>query len=467
MQTDTTTSATSSPIKFSEKVGYGMGDTASNFFFHSFNIILLNYYVQDLGISAAAIGVMFMVTKIFDAITDPIMGMIADRTNSRWGHFRPYILWAAIPFGLIGWLMFANPDLSENGKLVYAYITYSAMMLMYTIINVPYSSLLGVISASPEERSVVSAYRFVFAFFAQFLIGLLVIPMRNYFGHGDNADGYKVTMGIFAMISVLLWLYTFASTKERVKNPPSQKSNIKEDLTVLFKNGPWIALVFCGLFTLMNLAVRGGATLFYLDYYAKIGTETVIWIFDRTSIFFTSGTIAMIIGAAMSKPLCNYFSKRNLMMVLTGLHGTIIGLFFLIPAENFWAMLVVNFLATLVIGPTPAIVWAMYADCADYGEWKHGRRTTGLVFSGIIFSQKMGLALGAGLAAFILGWFGFAEGSVEQTTTAIFGIKFMFCILPGILLILAALSVLFYPITNELLAKMESDLQKRRHQAEA
>ena len=467
MQTDQKSSVATDPIKLPEKIGYGMGDTASNFFFHSFNIILLNYYVQDLGISAAAIGVMFMVTKIFDAITDPIMGMIADRTNTKWGHFRPWIVWFAIPFGVVGWLMFANPDLSENGKLIYAYITYSAMMLMYTIMNVPYSALLGVISADPEERSVVSAYRFVFAFLAQFIIGLLVIPMRNYFGGGDNANGYKVTMGIFAFISVVLWLYTFASTKERVQTPPSQKSNVKEDLKVLFKNGPWIALVFCGLFTLMNLAVRGGATLFYLDYYANIGTETLFWIFDRTSIFFTSGTIAMIIGAAMSKPLCNFASKRNLMMILTGLHGIIIGLFFFIPAENFWLMLAVNFLATLVIGPTPAIVWAMYADCADYGEWKHGRRTTGLVFSGIIFSQKMGLAIGAGLAAFILGWFGFAEGSAEQTATAVFGIKFMFCILPGILLVLAAASVLFYPITNELLATMEKDLEDRRGQAEA
>ncbi len=166
--------------------------------------------------------------------------------------------------------------------------------------------------------------------------------MRNYFGAGDNAHGYKITMGIFAVISVLLWLYTFASTTERVKTPPTQKSNIKKDLAVLFKNGPWIALVFCGLFTLMNLAVRGGATLFYLDYYAKIGTDTLFWIFDRTSIFFTSGTIAMIIGAAMSKPLCNRFSKRNLMMVLTALHGMMIGAFFFIPPGDYWTMLVIQ-----------------------------------------------------------------------------------------------------------------------------
>jgi GPH family glycoside/pentoside/hexuronide:cation symporter len=453
------------PVSFNEKVAYGMGDTASNFFFHTFNIILLNYYVQDLGISAAAIALMFAVTKVFDAFTDPIMGMIADRTHTKWGHFRPYILWTAIPFGVIGWAMFANPDLSQDGKLIYAYVTYSAMMLMYTIINVPYSSLLGVISHHPDERDTIASYRFVLAFAAQFLIGLLVIPMRNYFGDGDNAEGYKYTMGIFAVLSILMWLYTFSATKERIKNPPSQKSDLMGDLKVLLKNGPWIALVVCGLFTLMNLAVRGGATLFYLDYYAKIGTETMFWIFDRTSIFFTSGTVAMIIGAAVSKPLMQKFSKRNLMMVLTALHGLIIGLFFFIPPGEYWLMLGVNFMATLVIGPTPAIVWAMYADCADYGEWKHGRRTTGLVFSGVIFSQKMGLAIGASLASMVLFWFGFVEGSTDQSADAIFGIKFMFCILPGVLLIVAALAVLFYPITNQVLKTMEEELDERRKKA--
>jgi len=451
-----------SAVKLPEKLGYGLGDSASNFFFHTFNIILLNYYVQDLGISASAVGFMFMITKLFDAVTDPIMGLIADRTKTRWGHFRPYILWVAIPYGIIGWSMFANPDLSANGKLIYAYVTYSLMMLAYTAINVPYSALLGVISPHSSERTTLSAYRFVMAFCAQFVIGFLVIPLRDMFGNGDNAKGYQYTMAIFAAISIVMWLYTFFSTKERVDTPPEQNSNLKEDFKVLIKNGPWIALVFCGLFTLMNLAVRGGATLFYLNFYAGVDSSKLFWFIDRTSVFFTSGTIAMVIGAAMSKPLCSRFSKKNLMMVLTGLHGVMITLFFFIPPTDYWTMVVVNWFATLVIGPTPAIVWAMYADCADYGEWKHGRRTTGLVFSGVIFSHKTGLAIGAGLAGFILSWFGYVEGATTQTAQAVMGIKMMFCIVPGILLILASISVLFYKITPEITKQMEIDLEKRR-----
>jgi GPH family glycoside/pentoside/hexuronide:cation symporter len=235
------------PLRFTEKLGYGLGDTASNFFFHTFNIFLLSYYVDVFGISPAAVGTMFLITKLFDALTDVFMGMVADRTKTRWGRFRPYFLWMAFPFGLIGYSMFANPELSDSGKLVYAYVTYSLMMLAYTVINIPYSSLLGVISPHSRERDSVSTYRFVCAFGAQLLISAFVIPMRNWLGGDDKALGYQLTMGIFAVLSIALWLFTFATTKERVEPPKAQKSDMKEDLQAVFKNAPWVILVFAAL----------------------------------------------------------------------------------------------------------------------------------------------------------------------------------------------------------------------------
>jgi glycoside/pentoside/hexuronide:cation symporter, GPH family len=290
---------TDAPVRLSEKIGYGMGDSASNFFFHTFNIFLLSYYVDVFGLTAAAVGTMFLVTKLVDAFTDVFMGMVADRTKTRWGRFRPWILWMAIPYGIIGYSMFANPDLAGNGKLIYAYVTYSLMMLAYTAINVPYSSLLGVISPHSQERTSLSTYRFVMAFLAQLLISAFVIPLKNVLGGDNEALGYQLTMAIFAVLSIAMWFFTFASTRERVPVPSTQSTDLKGDLKVLLQNGPWIALVFCGLFTLMMVAVRGGATLFYMKYYAQVDQTPVFWIFDKTSLFFMSGTASMVVGACL------------------------------------------------------------------------------------------------------------------------------------------------------------------------
>ena len=234
------------PLKFSEKLGYGLGDTASNFFFQVFNIFLLYYYTDIFGLSPAAVGTMFIVTKIVDAVSDPAMGLIADRTNTRWGKFRPYLLWAAIPYGALGYAMFANPDLSNTGKLVYAYATYTLMMLAYTAINIPYSALMGVISSSSAERTKVSSYRFICAFAAAWLIGTFVTPLKNILGGENEANGFRLTMLIFAVISIALFWVTFATTKERVV-AEKKDSRLKDDFNALIANGPWIALFMAAI----------------------------------------------------------------------------------------------------------------------------------------------------------------------------------------------------------------------------
>jgi GPH family glycoside/pentoside/hexuronide:cation symporter len=441
------------PLRFREKLGYGLGDTASNFFFATFNVFLLYYYTDIFGLTAAAVGTMFLLTKILDAVSDPIMGLIADRTNSRWGKFRPYLLWGAIPYGLCGYAMFANPDFSYTGKLIYAYVTYSLMMLAYTAINVPYSALMGVISPSSMERTKVASYRFFCAFAAGWLVGTFVTPLKNILGSGDEALGFKLTMLIFAVISVALFWITFATTKERV-TPTPVKSDIKLDLKALLSNGPWKALFWAGIFTLINIAVRNGTLLYYFKYYVGDDGTPLFLIFDKTAIFLSSGLLFMMVGVALTKMLSERFEKRQLMIVLSLINAVSMVAFFFIPPDQYGLMVVVNALGTLAAGPTPALVWSMYADCADYGEWKTGRRTTALVFSTVQFSHKMGLAVGAGIAGILLSMFGFVANEV-QSATSMAGIRFMFSVFPALFAVLGVIAIYFYSIDRAMIRQME------------
>ncbi|MDX1506963.1 MAG: MFS transporter [Woeseiaceae bacterium] len=449
----------SEKLKFSEKLGYGLGDTASNFYFQVFNIFLLYYYTDVFGLAAAAVGTMFLVTKIIDAVSDPVMGLIADRTESRWGKFRPYILWGAIPYAVMGYAMFAGPDLSDTGKLVYAYVTYTLMMLAYTAINVPYSALMGVISPVSMERTKVASFRFICAFAAAWLIGTFVTPLKNILGGGNEALGFKLTMAIFAVASVALFWICFATTKERV-HAVREKTDMRGDFRALINNGPWIALFAAAIFTLMNVAVRNGTIMYYFKYYVGDDGSPIFLIFDKTAVFMSLGLFAMIIGTAMTSTLCRYFEKRALLITLTILNAVSMALFYVTPPDQYGLMVAINCIGTLLIGPTPALVWSMYTDTADYGEWKTGRRITGLTFSSLQFAQKLGLAVGAGLAGIILGGFGFVANQA-QTPESLAGIRFLFSIAPALLALAGAAAILFYPINSRTIEVMERELKER------
>ncbi len=451
--------ATGQKLRFAEKLGYGLGDTASNFFFQVFNIFLLYYYTDVFGLNPAAVGLMFIVTKVVDAISDPVMGLVADRTNTRWGKFRPYLLWGAIPYGILGYAMFAGPDFSDTGKLIYAYATYTLMMLAYTVINVPYSALMGVISPHSLERTSVSSFRFICAFSAAWLVGTFVTPLKNILGGGDEALGFQLTMMIFAVISIALFWVTFATTRERVK-PMQEQSSLKLDFRAMLGNGPWMALFFCAIFTLMNVAVRNGAIMYYFKYYVGDDGTPIFMIFDKTAVFMSLGLFTMVVGIACTKWLAERFDKRSLLMVLSLLNALSVAVFFVIPPEQYLLMVIVNCIGTFIIGPTPALVWAMYADTADYGEWKSGRRTTALVFSALQFAQKLGLAVGAGLSGFILSLFGFVANQA-QSDMSITGIRLMFSVFPAVLATAGVVAVYFYPLKDAKVAEIERELQAR------
>lgn len=446
-------------LAFTEKLGYGLGDAASNFFFQVFNIFLLYFYTDVFGLEAALVGVMFIVTKVVDAVSDPLMGLVADRTESRWGKFRPYLLWGAIPYGLCGYAMFAGPELSDSGKLIYAYVTYTMMMLAYTVINIPYSALMGVMTPNSLERTSISSYRFVCAFTAAWLIGTFVTPLKTILGGGDEAQGFRLTMMIFAVISVALFWVTFATTRERVK-PMQEKSSLKLDFRAMMGNRPWLMLFFAAIFTLMNVAVRNGAIMYYFKYYVGDDGSPIFLIFDQTAVFMSLGLFTMVVGIACTKMLAARFDKRLLLIVLSLLNALAMALFFVIPPDEFWLMVIVNCIGTIIIGPTPALVWAMYADTADYGEWKSGRRTTALVFSALQFAQKLGLAVGAGLSGFILSLFGFIANQA-QSELSIMGIRLMFSIFPATLALLGVIAIFFYPLRDTQVKEIEAKLNER------
>ena len=452
-------SANTNPLKFSEKLGYGLGDAASNLLFQVFMIFALFYYTDVYGLAPAAVATMFLITKTLDAVTDPAMGIIADRTESRFGKFRPYILWVAVPYGLFGFAMFAGPDFGDTGKLIWAYVTYSLAMLAYTAINVPYSALLGVISPGSLERTKTASYRFACAFGALWLLATFFEPMTKILGDGDPQRGFRLTMGIVAVLAVLLFWVSFATTKERVR-PQQEKTDLKADFGALLHNGPWFVLFFSALFTLTNAGIRNGSTIHFLKYYVQDDGTPLFLIFTKTSVFMSLGVIALIGGIIATQTVVGHFDKRKLMITLSLLNAAAMGFFYFIPPDMYWTMVAVNCVAAFVIGPTIAIVWSMYADCADYGVWKTGRRTTGLIFSASMFAQKMGLAIGAGLGAYILGMTGYVADQV-QSEGAVLGIRLVFTVIPAVLATLGALAIFFYRLDNKTVQQMEAELAER------
>lgn len=442
-------------LSFKEKFAYGLGDTASNFYFQTFNLFLVYYYTDIFGLPSAAVGTLVLIVPIAVAALNPIVGVLSDRTNSRWGKFRPYILWGAIPYGILGWLMFANPDLGTEGKLIYAYVTYALVLIAYVAINTPYGALMGVMSTSSEDRTSLASYRFACAFLGALLIGWLVPILKDFLTGigGAPADGFRNTMAIFAVLSVGMFIYTFANTKERVISPPKEKGSLGADLRDLGSNTPWLILFFVALLNLTNTGLRSGAGIYYFKY--CVGQESAIATFNLV------GFLCFIIGALSTKLFTARFSRRSLMIVLTLINGAGIAACYFVDPQNLPLLYALNIIASFAAGPTPAIVWSLYADTADFGEWKFGRRATGLLFSATVFVQKVGLALGTAMIGWMLGYYGFVANA-SQSPEVIHGIVLLFSLLPGTLALLAGLAIILYPLDEPQVKLMERELAARK-----
>lgn len=452
--------SSSGRLSFTEKLGYGLGDTASNFVFHTVNLFLFYYYTDVFGLLPGAVGTMFLVVRLWDAFNDPMMGAIADRTKTRWGKYRPYILWVAAPFGVVAWLAFANPSLSDTGKLVYAYITYNLLLMAYTAINVPYSALLGVITPSSPQRTVLSSYRFVCAFSGQLLIGFSARPLISLLGQGNEAAGFKATMAIFGLTAFAMFLFTFAVTRERVQPPVQQRPNLSREIGLLWSNLPWRVLAISTLFTLANLAVRSAVTVHFFKYYVGDDGSRFLWFMDRTTVFFTSGTIALILGVMCTKWFADRWDKRRALIALSIANAVSMAALFFVPPDQIWLLFAINIIGTFLNGPTPALIWAMFADVADFGTWKFGHRSTGLVFSALQFAQKTGLTIGGFLAGWALSWAGFVANQ-PQADSSLLGIRILFTLIPGAFALIGAVIICFYPLDDKMVAQIERDLAAR------
>jgi glycoside/pentoside/hexuronide:cation symporter, GPH family len=584
-------------LSLKEKIGYGFGDAASSMFWKLFGMYIMFFYTDIFGISAAVVGTMFLVTRVGDAAFDPFVGILGDRTNTRWGKFRPYLLWMAIPFGIIGVLTFTTPSMSMTGKIIYAYVTYSLMMIVYSMINVPYASLMGVMTSDGKERTTLATFRFIFAFGGSFLVLGLYQPLFDGFGtrtfsefetsktivihdtvantsekimvwdntligakeanpvdsllfltakvntttkesfslgvynpqtnefsgfafpegkdtlgllrtgatsdvkikfdkfvDGNNiknltdlkfackiADekdikirkiaikeidyrsGTQKAVIVIAIIAVIFFLLTFALTREKVK-PIQTKTSLKDDLKDLGKNGPWFILLGAGISTIFFNTIRDGATVYYFMYYFK-GMNNIEFsssmILALSTIYLLLGQAANIVGVVLAKPVSDRIGKKNTFLLAMVFAAVLSIIFYWLDRSNITMILVFQFVISINAGIIFPLVWSMYADTADYSEWKNGRRATGLVFSAASMSQKFGASLGIALVGWILAWYGY-QANVEQTVATQNGIRMMLSIYPAIGALLAAGFMFIYPLTEQVLDKISNELNAKR-----
>lgn len=457
-------------IKLTEKIGYGFGDMASSMFWKLFGAYLMIFYTDVFGLPAAVVGTMFLITRIWNSAFDPIVGVVADRTHSRWGKFRPYLLWLAAPFGIIGVLTFVTPDWSPTGKLVYAYVTYSLMMMIYSAINVPYASLLGVMSPNPKERNTLSTYRMTFAYIGSFIALLLFMPLVNFFSGnskdlGDQQTGWTMAVVVIAILCIILFFGCFAWTKERVKPIKEAQNPLKEDLKDLFKNKPWWILLGAGVAALVFNSIRDGATVYYFKYFVVEEDYATVSFFGMSfvlsGLYLALGQAANIIGVIAAAPVSNRIGKRNTYMWAMIIATVLSVLFYWFDKEDLIWMFVFQALISICAGSIFPLLWSMYADCADYSELKTGNRATGLIFSSSSMSQKFGWAIGTAITGWLLGFFGFQANAV-QSEEAISGIKMFLSFLPAVGTILSVVFISMYPLTEKKMKDITTELECKR-----
>ena len=476
--------STSDKLSIIEKIGYSLGDLAANLVFQTLMTYLAYFYTDIYKLDANdATAIMFIVGIVAAFGFNPIVGAIADRTNSKWGKFRPWILWTAVPLGIISVLAFSTPDFSYKGKVIYAVITYTLLLLLYAASNLPYSALSGVITGSMKERNSISSYRFVAVMFAQFFVQVFMLPIIIYAGEGDKAVGIEIVMTWLAVIGTVMLLITFLTTKERVVPTEAQKSTIWEDLSDLVKNKPWIIMLVLTTLTFVSLAMKGGSYVYYFENFidASILTSFINPVLEFLSsiginffgndpvsagfgLFNAGGIIFMIIGIGLSKTLADKYGKRNVF----GLFLLIATLF--IIAFNFFESSAIELIFGAQIlhgffyGIAIPLLWAMIADVADYSEWKNNRRATAIIFSAMMVGLKLGLTIGSSLVTKILDYYGYDANSLSgQASEAILGTKLLVSIFPAIPFLLGVGLLFFYEINKTMETQIELDLKQRRN----
>jgi Na+/melibiose symporter-like transporter len=478
----------SGKLSFFEKAGYSLGDGAANFVFMTMILFQLNFYTDTMGIAAAYAGTLLLVGRLWDAFFDPMMGVMADRTNTRWGKFRPWVLWTSVPWGIAMVLAYTNPGLGATGNLIYACLTNIALMTLYSANNTPYSAMTGVMTGDVNERTSLSSYRFVAAMIAQLIVGGFTLPLVAKFGQGNSAKGWQMTMSLWAIVCVALFIITFLTTRERILPDPKQKSDPKRDFGALLENGPWIAMFILTLSHFIVLAMRGGTMFYYFQYFVNhdrlfdllqsLGLTNansyLLNVFGLIvdakksnvgsvgfSLLNITSQFVTVIGVLCSTFLAVKFGKKAVALVGFSLTTVFMAAFILLPADSIGAIYLMEYLRALTYAPTIPLIWAMFADVADYSEWKSGRRTTGVIYATILFALKTGLSLGGAMAGWLLSGYGYRPNAV-QTPEALQGIRMTISIYPTIFFLVVIACLTAYRINKKLNLQIQDELAERR-----
>ena len=440
-------------LKPIEKIGYGLGDFGSNVVFQTILILLPAFYTDVFGLAPAVMGTMFLAVRLLDTVTDPIMGMVADNTNTKWGKFRPYLLWFAIPFSVVFVLTFITPDFSENGKLAYAYLTYAALMVLYTVVNIPYCALGGVITSDSQERVSANSYRFFIATSAGVLISYFAPDLIEYFGNGNEQDGYPFAMSVFGVLAILAFFGCFALTKERVKQVASTKGSLSVDFKTLLKNDQWLVVAVLFLVLLVPIVLRGASQVYYVKWF--IGDAELI------AAFLTTGTFCQMIGAGFASSLTKKLGKvpAYILVQCIIVVGSI-ALYF-VSNSNLYAIFILFGVVNFFVQMGAPILFTMAADTVEYGELKTGRRVTGLVFSGALFALKLGVAVGGWLIGLILAYYGYDGKAEAQSPEAIQGIVLSLTLFPAIGHFLLIPIVSFYKLNKKRCDEIRAELDQK------
>ncbi|OLF73534.1 sugar transporter [Pseudoalteromonas haloplanktis] len=434
-----------------EKIAYGLGDTASNIIFQTVMLFLTFFYTDIFGISPAVVGTLFLVVRVIDAVTDPIMGALTDATHTKYGSYRPYLLWLAIPFAVISVITFTTPEMDDTNKIIYAFVTYTLLMLVYTAINIPYSALGGVLSGNPNERVSIQSYRFVFGMLGGLLVTSCTLPLVKWFGNGNNEMGYQLTMLVMSCLGVVLFLICFRYTKERVSNPP-HKLSLKTQLHVLWQNQPFKILCMAALVLLTSMVLRTTLAIYYVKY--VLGKE------DLITEFVTLGMIGNILGCACAQPLSKRLDKKAAYVYLQYISAILSCIAFFVPNEHVLLAFLVYFLWCFFTQMATPLLWAKMADTIDYGVWQNGLRLTGLVYASIVFFIKLGLALGGAIAGWLLAYYQY-QANVELSEATKNGILTSFTLYPAIGSVLVALIMSKYSLDNKTIKKITADLTQK------
>lgn len=447
-------------LSLKEKIGYGMGDAGSCMIWSVLALYLTWFYTDVYGLDAGLVGTLFLVIRVFDAFSDPVMGAICDRTRTRWGKFRPWLLWMAVPFGLGAVLMFTTPDLSMNGKIIYAWVTYLVMSLIYTAINIPYCSVAGVITLNQKERLGCLSWRFFLNGLATLIVSSSILPLTDWLGNGNRASGFQLTMMIMGGAATLMFLFCFSSIKERVVSIKANDT-LRKDLKDIIKNDQWLLMISITFLNVFPAFIRGAVTIYYATYVMQASVGFI-------TFFMALGVACNMLGSVIAKPLTDRFDKIKLFRIINIILGVLsFALWFVDPhslAPLLALFVVINILHLIQSGP---ILWAMMSDVDDYGDWKFGKRLTGISFAGNLFMLKMGLAVAGAIVAWILSFTGYVANKPQQNEQTLQGIIIMFSLLPMVSYFISAWIVRYFKLNNSLLETIKVDLAKRELQNSA